>query len=68
MTPWLYYFSSLDRFLLALAFSLYMAVAWEPTLDDRRYHQRQLDRKHQEISYSNRRKQMQNSELRNFRG
>nr|CAH0102071.1 unnamed protein product [Daphnia galeata] len=65
---WVTPLMSLDRFLLALAFSLYMAVAWEPTLDDRRYHQRQLDRKHQEISYSNRRKQMQNSELRNFRG
>ncbi|XP_046457171.1 nurim homolog [Daphnia pulex] len=65
---WITPFMSLDRFLLALAFTVYMAVAWEPTVDDRRYHQRQLERKQHEISYSNRRKQMQNSEFRNFRG
>lgn len=70
ITPYMirHFVFSLDRFLLALAFTVYMAVAWEPTVDDRRYHQRQLERKQHEISYSNRRKQMQNSEFRNFRG
>lgn len=44
-----------------------MATAWEPTVDDKRYHHRQMLQKQQEISYSNRRKQM-NAEYRNYRG
>ncbi|KZS17650.1 Nurim [Daphnia magna] len=64
---WVTPLMSLDRALLAISFTLYMATAWEPTADDRRYHQRQLERKQHEISYSNRRKQM-SSEFRYYRG
>jgi len=58
---------SLDRILLAAALSLYSLTAWEPTLEDKRYHQRQLIQKKQEIEYSNRRRLM-NSDTRYYQG
>lgn len=58
---------SLDRALMAAVLTVYMVTAWEPTVDDKRYHQRQMLQKQQEIAYINRRKKM-NSGSRNFRG
>merc|ERR1712071_17057 len=57
---------SLDRILLASVLSLYTLTTWEPTLEDKRYHQRQLIQKKQEIEYNYRRSV--NSESRSYRG
>jgi len=46
---------SLDRILLASILSLYTLTAWDPTLEDKRYHERQLIQKKQEIEYNYRR-------------
>ena len=62
---------SLDRILLASTLTLYMAVAWEPTIDDNRYHRRQLLQKRQEMEYTYRRQHLSRStvqEFRNIRG
>lgn len=59
--------NSFDRLLLALALTLYTATAWEPTADDKRYHQQQLAQKTQQVEYSNRRKLLkQQQEMSHF--
>lgn len=47
---------SLDRILLAIFLTLYMTTAWEPTADDTRYHQQQLNQKTLQIDYTTRRR------------
>ena len=60
----------LDRLLLAVSLTLYMVISWEPTLDDKRYHQQQLAQKKQQMEYTTRRKQQatHQKDLRNYRG
>ena len=57
---------SLDRILLAVMLTCYTATRWEPTIEDKIYHQRELIKKQQEIEYNQRRTQYQ--EVRNYRG
>jgi len=57
---------SLDRLTLALLLTLYTIVSWDPTVDDTRYHQRQLLQKQQQVEYTERRSQ--HREFRTYQG